>query len=328
MLSRGSMLRRTPTFALAAAALAFATLRGQVSIPQRPRPAAPKEESPKTNLRISTNLVLVPVSVCDPTNRPVTGLEKEHFKLFDDHVEQAVTHFAMDDEAVTVGVLFDISGSMGPKLRVSRLAVAQFLRTANPDDDFFLVEFNDQPRLVVPLTRDVEEIQNQLTFAQSKGRTALLDALVLAMHEMKKSKKNRKALLIISDGGDNSSRYSEHEVRKMVRENDVLIYAIGVFEPYGGRSRTPEEASGPGLLNDISEQTGGRHFPTDIAELPDIAAKIGVELRNRYVLGYSPSDPQHDGRYHKVEVKVVPPRGLGIPKLSARWRLGYFAPSD
>jgi Ca-activated chloride channel family protein len=328
MLCRDSMRRRTSGLVFAVAILAFATLHGQVAIEPRHRPAAPKEERPKATLRISSNLVLVPVSVCDPTNRPVTGLEKEHFKVFDDHVEQAVTHFAMDDEPVTVGVLFDISGSMGPKLRLSRLAVAQFLKTANPDDDFFLVEFNDQPRLVVPLTRDVEEIQNQLTFAQSKGRTALLDALVLSLHEMKNSKKNRKALLIISDGGDNSSRYSESEVRKMVRENDVLIYAVGVFEPYGGRSRTPEEASGPGLLNDISEQTGGRHFPTDVTELPDIAAKIGVELRNRYVLGYSPTDPHRDGRYHRVEVKVLPPRGLGIPKLSARWRLGYFAPSE
>jgi len=320
------MRRSTVGVVFAAGAMVFATLWGQVTIPQRPRPAAPKEDRPNATLRINSNLVLVPVSVCDPTNRPVTGLEKEHFKLFDDRVEQTVTHFAMDDEPVTVGLLFDISGSMGPKLRLSRLAVAQFFKTANPEDDFFLVEFNDQPRLVVPLTRDMEDIQNQLTFVQSKGRTALLDALVLAIHEMKNSRKNRKALLIISDGGDNSSRYTEHEVRKMVRESDVLIYAVGVFEPYGGRSRTPEEASGPGLLNDLCEQTGGRHFPTDVSELPDIAAKIGVELRNRYVLGYSPSDQQRDGRYHKVEVKVVAPRGL--PKLSARWRLGYFAPSE
>jgi VWFA-related protein len=277
-------------------------------------------------MRVDTNLVLVPVSVCDPTNHPVTGLEREHFKLFDDHVEQKLTHFAMDDEPVAVGLVFDISGSMGPKLRVSRQAAAQFFRSANPADEFFLVEFNDTPRLVVPLTQDVEDIQNQLTFAQSKGRTALLDAIVLAMHEMKRSNKKRKALLIISDGGDNSSRYSEVEVRRMVRENDVLIYAVGVFEGFGSRNRTPEEAGGPGLLNDVSEQTGGRHFPADLNELPDIAAKIGVELRNRYVLGYSPSDSHRDGRYHKVEVKVVPPRGL--PKLNAHWRLGYFAPQE
>jgi VWFA-related protein len=241
-------------------------------------------------------------------------------------VEQTLTQFAMDDEPVAVGLVFDISGSMGPKLRVARLAAAQFFRTANAEDEFFLVEFNDTPRLVTPLTRDFQEIQNQLTFAQSKGRTALLDAIVLALHEMKKSPKKRKALLIISDGGDNSSRYSEGEVRNFIREGDVLIYAVGVFEGAGARGRTVEEAAGPGLLSDVAEQTGGRHFPADVNELPDIAAKIGIELRNRYVLGYSPTDSQRDGRYHKVEVKVVPPRGL--PKLNAHWRTGYFAPVD
>jgi len=259
-------------------------------------------------------------------NRPVTGLEKEHFKLFDDKVEQSISHFAMDDEPVAVGLVFDVSGSMGPKLRMSRLAAAEFFKTANPEDEFFLVQFNDQVKMSVPLTKDVQEIQNQLTFVQSKGRTSLLDAIMLSMHEMKKSKKNRKALLIISDGGDNSSRYTEGEVRNAVRENDVLIYAIGVFEQYGGRGRTPEEAAGPGLLNDLAEQTGGRHFPADAHELPDIAAKIGVELRNRYVLGYTPKDQQRDGRYHKVEVKVITPRNM--PKLTAHWRTGYFAPAE
>jgi VWFA-related protein len=304
-----------------------AGLSGQVSIANRPKPAASSaDRKVQSNMRIDTNLVLVPVSVCDPTNHPVTGLEREHFKLFDDHVEQKLTHFGMDDEPVAVGLVFDISGSMGPKLRVSRQAAGQFFHSANPDDEFFLVEFNETPRLVVPLTQDIEDIQNHLTFAQSKGRTALLDAIVLAMHEMKRSAKKRKALLIISDGGDNSSRYSEVEVRRMIRENDVLVYAIGVFEGFSARARTPEEAGGPGLLSDIAEQTGGRHFPADLQELPDIAAKIGVELRNRYVLGYSPTDSHRDGRYHKVEVKVVPPRGL--PKLSAHWRLGYFAPQE
>jgi VWFA-related protein len=259
-------------------------------------------------------------------NRPVTGLEKEHFKIFDDKVEQSITHFAMDDEPVAVGLVFDISGSMGPKLRRSRQAAAEFFRTANPEDEFFLVEFNDQPKMVVPLTRKIEEIQNQLTFAQSKGRTALLDAIMLALHELKNSKKNRKALLIISDGGDNSSRYTETEVRNLVRESDTLIYAIGVYEPFGARSRTPEESSGPGLLNDLAEQTGGRSFAADTAELPDIAAKIGIELRNRYVLGYSPTDRQRDGRYHRVQVKMVPPHGL--PTLKAFWRMGYYAPAN
>ncbi len=304
---------------------ALCVAHGQVAIQPRSGPLSQTAPSHR-NLRVDSNLVLVPVSVCDPMNRPVTGLEKEHFRLYDDHIEQTVTQFAMEDEPVAVGLVFDISGSMGPKLRLARDAVAQFLDTANPEDEFFLVEFNDRPTLVVPLTRDTEGIQNQLAFAQSRGRTALLDALALSLHELKRSTERRKALLIISDGGDNASRYTEGELRHMVREGDALIYAIGIYEPFASRGRSPEEAAGPGLLGDLASQTGGTHFPAELAELPDIAAKIGLAMRNRYVLGYSPTDRQRDGRYHRVEIKVVPPRGL--PKLNAHWRLGYFAPYE
>ena len=306
--------------------LAPLALRGQVAIKPRPKLGAPEETKPKSNIRVDTNLVLVLVTVSNPYNQPVTGLEKEHFKIFDDKVEQTITQFSMDDEPVAVGLVFDVSGSMGNKLRESRLAAAEFFKTANREDEFFLVEFSDQPKLVSPLGSSVEEIQNQLTFSPSKGRTALLDAVFLAMHEMRKSQKNRKALLIISDGGDNASRYTESELRSLVRESDVMIYAIGVYESVGQRSRTPEEANGPGLLSELCDQTGGRHFPADISELPDIAAKIGIELRNRYVLGYIPTDQQHDGRYHPVVVKVIPPHGL--PPLHAYWRRGYYAPSN
>jgi VWFA-related protein len=321
------MVRRTIIVGVCSLVLlAPVAFRGQVAIQPRPKPATPEDTRPKANIRSDTNLVLVPVTVCNPFNQPVTGLEKEHFKIFDDKVEQTITHFAMDDEPVAVGLVFDVSGSMGPKLRESRQAAAEFFKTANPEDEFFLVEFNDQPKLVSPLGSPMEEIQNQLTFSQSKGRTALLDAVFLAMHEMKKSQKNRKALLIISDGGDNSSRYTESEVRNLVREADVMIYAIGVYEPMGSRSRTPEEVGGPGLLGDLCEQTGGRHFPAEVSELPDVAAKIGVELRNRYMIGYIPTDQQRDGRYHPVTVKVIPPHGL--PTLHAYWRKGYYAPAN
>jgi VWFA-related protein len=163
---------------------------------------------------------------------------------------------------------------------------------------------------------------DQLTFSKSHGSTALLDAIYLALHEMKKSKKNKKTLLLITDGGDNHSRYSEREVTNLVRESDVLIYSIGVF----GGGTTEEEVSGPGLLRHLSEQTGGRLFVANAPELPDIAQKIGIDLRNRYVLGYSPANQVRDGRYHRVEVRIVPPRGL--PKLVAHWRTGYFAPLD
>jgi VWFA-related protein len=226
-----------------------------------------------------------------------------------------------------VGIVFDTSGSMGQKLEKSRQAVSQFFKSANPEDEFFLVEFNDRPELVNPFTTSLEEIQNKLTFTQSKGRTALLDAVYLALHTMKKARNPRKALLIISDGGDNSSRYTESEIKNLVREADVQIYAIGIFEPMSSRGRSAEELSGPGLLSEIAEQTGGRHFPVEnLNDLPDVAAKIGIELRNQYLLGYTPTNSGRDGKYRRVQVKLVQPRGL--PPLRASWRLGYYAPTQ
>jgi VWFA-related protein len=181
--------------------------------------------------------------------------------------------------------------------------------------------------LVQAFTTSLEEIQNRLTFTQSKGRTALLDAIYLALHEMKKARNPRKALLVISDGGDNNSRYTEGEIKSLVKEADSQIYAIGIYEPVGARSRTAEELAGPGLLTDIAEQTGGRQYAVEnLNELPDIASKIGVELRNQYILGYAPQNREHDGKYRRVQVKLVEPRGL--PPLRAFWRLGYYAPSQ
>jgi Ca-activated chloride channel homolog len=297
-------------------------VRGQVTIEPRPKPGARGQPPDRSDIRVDTSLVLIPVIVNDRLNRPVTGLEKENFRIFDDRVEQAITQFAMDDEPVAVGLVFDISGSMGDKLRRSRMAAAEFFRTSNEEDEFFLVQFDSSPRLSVPLTRDTGQIENQLIFSHSGGSTALLDAIFLALHEMKKSKKNKKALLVISDGGDNNSRYTETQVKTVVRESDVLIYAIGVF----GGPRMAEEYSGPVLLNRLAEQTGGRLYEARARELPDIARKIGVDLRNRYVIGYSPQDQRRDGKYHTVQVKLVPPRGL--PPLTAHWRLGYYAPVD
>jgi VWFA-related protein len=179
--------------------------------------------------------------------------------------------------------------------------------------------------LSVPFTRETEEIQNRLQFAQSKGATALLDGVYLGMSEMKKARNDRKAILIISDGGDNSSRYTETEVKNAVREADVQIYAIGIFESFGGG--TMEERMGPGLLGELTEQTGGRHFAVqNLGELPDVAEKIGLELRNEYVLGYRPKNEARDGKYRKVEVKLVHVEKL--PKLRSRARGGYYAPGQ
>jgi len=180
----------------------------------------------------------------------------------------------------------------------------------------------------VPFTTDTEEIQNRLAFTQSKGKTALLDGVYMAMNEMKKKARNpRKAILIISDGGDNNSRYTESEVRNAVREADVQIYGIGIFESMGGRGRTPEETMGPSLLNELAELTGGRSYSVEnVNELADIAAKIGIELRNQYMLYYTPKNQTRDGKYRHVVVKLVQPKGL--PPLKAFFRLGYYAPAQ
>jgi Ca-activated chloride channel family protein len=313
-------------FLVSAAQLAQDT----VAITPRVRPstqAAPTAIDRRSNIRIDTTLVLVPVAVNDPMGRFVTGLDKENFKVFEDKAEQEIKQFSSEDAPMSVGLVFDTSGSMGQKLSTSRKAVAEFLKTANPEDEFFLIQFNDRPELAVPFTPDTEEVQNRLTFMQSKGRTALLDGIYMAMNTMKKARNPRKAILIISDGGDNSSRYTESEVKNAVREADVQIYAIGIFEPMASRGRTPEEMSGPALLGEISEQTGGRHFAVDnLSELPDVAAKIGIELHNQYVLGYTPKNAVRDGKYRRIQVRLV--KTVGLPQLKAIFRTGYYAPTQ
>ncbi len=298
--------------------------------PRAPRKAEgdPSDEPGRApNIRVETQLVQINVTVTTPLNQVVTGMEKEHFRLFEDKTEQEIVSFSSEEAPLSIGLVFDISGSMGSKLHKSRQAAAQFFKTANPEDEFFLVQFNERPEMVVPWTTNTEEVQNRLAFTQAKGRTALLDGLYLAMNQMKKARNPRKAVLVLSDGGDNSSRYTESEIKNLVREADVQVYAMGIFEPVAGRGRSAEEMAGPGLLTELAEQTGGRHFPIEnLNELPDVAAKIGVELRSQYVLGYSPKNSAKDGKYRRVEVKLVQPRGL--PPLRAYFRTGYYAPAQ
>jgi Ca-activated chloride channel homolog len=302
-----------------------ASTETKVSIEPRAKRSTESQPGPRANIRVDSTLVLIPVTVTDPMNRFVTGLDKDNFRIFEDKREQRLLQFSSEDTPLSVGLVFDTSGSMGSKLLKSREAVSQFFKTANPADEFFLVQFSDTAQMLNTFTRSLEEIQNRLTFTQSKGKTALLDAIYLALHEMKKARNPRKAVLIISDGGDNNSRYTESEIKNLVREADVQIYSIGIYEPVGARARTVEELAGPGLLTDISEQTGGRQYQVDnVNELPDVAAKIGIELRNQYILGYAPANQERDGKFRRVQVKLVQPRGL--PPLRASWRMGYYAP--
>lgn len=277
---------------------------------------------PGALIRMNVDMVLVPVTVTDPMNRLVTGLERDDFQIYENNGQQAIRTFASEDAPVSIGIIFDLSGSMTSKLVRARESILQFIKTANPEDEFFVIGFNDRPELIEDFTNSVEDIQARLATVRSGHRTALLDAIYYGVAKMKDARHERKALLVVSDGGDNRSRYTEGEVRSQVRESDVEIYSIGIFDPYAA---TPEERTGPLLLNELCEETGGRMFRVDdLSEMSDIAEKISTELRNQYVIGYTPKELRRDGKWRKVKVKLNPPQGL--PPLTVHARTGYYAP--
>jgi Ca-activated chloride channel family protein len=275
-------------------------------------------------LKVDVDLVLVPVTITDPMNRLVTGLDKMNFQLFEGNAPQEIRTFSSEDAPVSLGVIFDSSGSMSSKMDRAKEAVIEFFKTANPQDEFFMITFSDEPEEVSDFTSSVDEIQNKLVFEVPRKRTALLDAIYMGVSKMRKAKYAKKALLIISDGGDNHSRYTENEIRSLVKEADVMIYAIGIYDRYASAI---EERLGPQLLSDITELTGGRAFTIDNPnDLGDVATKIGVELRNQYVLGYRPNKIVRDGKWRKIKVKLMPPKGL--PPLRVYARTGYYAPAE
>ena len=293
-----------------------------------PPPAnVPIDPSLKTHtkpMKVDVDLVLVPVTITDDWNRLVTGLERDNFQLFEGRDQQDIRHFSNEDAPVSLGVIFDVSGSMSNKIDKAKEAVIEFFKTANPQDEFFLVSFSERPELLADFTRSVEDIQGRLVYAIPKGRTSLLDAIYLGMNKMRDGQNSKKALLIISDGGDNRSRYTESEIKALVKEADVQIYAIGMFD---FSPSTPEERLGPELLSEITEVTGGRTFTIDSpSELTDVATKIGIELRNQYVIGYRPKNPGKDGKWRKIKVKLLPPKGL--PHLHVYAKTGYYAPTE
>ena len=203
----------------------------------------------------NVELVLVNVTITDPMNRLVTGLEETNFQVFEGDQIQQIKHFSSEDAPISLGVIFDVSGSMSDKMEKSREAVVEFFKTANPQDEFFMITFSDKPELLQDFTKSVEDIQDKLIYTIPRGRTALLDAIYLGLDKMRDAHNSKKALLIISDGGDNRSRYTPSEIKSLVREADVQIYGIGIFDQ-GGSFKTPEEAAGPALLGEISEVTG------------------------------------------------------------------------
>jgi Ca-activated chloride channel homolog len=275
-------------------------------------------------MKVGVELVLVPVTITDPLNRLVTGLDRENFAILEGNEFQEIKNFSSEDAPVSIGVIFDVSGSMSSKIDKSREAVKEFFKTANPQDEFFMIAFADKPEEISDFTQSVEDIQGKLVFTVPKGRTALLDAIYLGVNKMNQAKYPKRALLIISDGGDNHSRYTENEIKSLVKEADVMIYGIGIYDHYFA---SDEERLGPALLSDIAELTGGRSFTIDNPnDLSDVATKIGIELRNQYVIGYRPKNSIHNGKWRKIKVKLNPPRGL--PPLKVYAKTGYYAPVE
>jgi Ca-activated chloride channel family protein len=307
----------------------------------KPKDEAKREETKKDDVRkdsagrpikpgrliqLDVDLALLNVTVTDPYNRLVTGLEPDNFRVYEDNIEQEVITFSAEDVPISIGVIFDFSGSMSNKVGKAREAAVQFFKTANPQDEFFLVSFNERAELSSSFTNSVEDLQSRMMLTAPKGRTALLDALYLGLSQMRGAHNAKRALLILSDGGDNHSRYNESDIKRLVKEADTQLYAIGIFDPIGSRNRSPEELNGPSLLSEVTEMTGGRVFNVErLEDLPDIASKIGMELRNQYVLGYRPSNKAHDARWRKVKIKLRAPKGL--PPLSVYSKTGYYAPS-
>ncbi len=275
-------------------------------------------------IRTNVDLVLVPVSVTDGMQRLVTGLDQENFQVFEGKKSLPIRHFSSEDAPISVGILVDASGSMKNKMDRVQEAVNQFCEASNPGDEFFMITFSDEPHLASDFTSVPEDLQRELLFEHPKGQTSLLDAIYMGIGKMRHAKYAKKALLIVSDGGDNHSRYGEREVKAAVKESDVMVYAIGTFDRY---VPTTEEMLGPALLASVAETTGGRAFVLeDPREMPKVAHRIGVELRTQYVLAYHPEHAPHDGKWHKISVKLKLPKRLAF--LRVRAKTGYYASAE
>jgi Ca-activated chloride channel homolog len=276
-----------------------------------------KQPSPPI-FKVDVETVFVKVSVTDPLNRYVTGLEKEHFKVYEDNVEQTITHFSQQSAPISAGIIFDVSASMkdNNNIRKAKNAISRFLESGNPEDENFLITFNNKTNLAQDFTDQNTSLQNEAAFQKPGGTTALYDAVYMGLDKIKEGKREKKALIIITDGEDNSSRYSAGEIREFAKELDVQVYAIGEEGTLG---------SGRFEIQNIVNLTGGRaFFPTNFSELDYYIDLIHAELRSQYVLGYNPTNKSHDGKWRRIKVKLDAPQGL--PKLIVKAKEGYNAP--
>src|SRR5262245_26152582 len=276
-------------------------------------------------VKVDVDLVLVTATVTTDKNQYVTGVDRKNFQVWEDKVEQEISYFSSEDVPMSVGVIFDTSGSMKDKLATAQSAASTFLKGGHVGDEYFAIEFSHRTRVAADFTTDVTKLQNKLMLQQAKGMTALYDAVYLGLDKLKEGNNPKKALLLITDGEDNHSRYRFSNVKDFVKEEDVQIYAIGIVNDFN--SRLGAGSTGRALIEELSEITGGKSFfPDSVYELEDICEKIAVELKNQYVIGYYPTNKTKDGKWRKLRVKVNRPDGLDT-NLNVRHRSGYYAPT-
>jgi len=272
---------------------------------------------------VNTDLITLTVTVTDTYGRYVSGLSKNAFAVFDEKQPQEISFFSDDDSPVSVGVIFDVSGSMsGDKIKRSRDALSKFIQTSHNSDEYFLIAFNSRAQLLLDKTRDGNAVLDKLTFIQTKNNTALYDACYLGVEKVQRGTHPKRALLLISDGQDNDSRYTFNELRRLLKESDVVLYAIGILS--GNDAGSSLGMEGQGTLDELANVSGGKaFFPRSPAEMDDIFEQIALELRHQYSIGYKPTNFTNDGKWRRIKVKVTPPRGL--PRLFVRSKDGYYA---
>ena len=281
------------------------------------------EVDEKSPVITNTDLITFNVTVTDIYGRFVSGLSKNAFTIFDGKAQQEITYFSDEDSPVSVGILFDVSGSMsGEKVRRAREALARFIQTSHDRDEYFLIGFNSRAQLLMDRTRDGQAVLDKLTFVQTKSNTALYDACYLGVERVQRGTHPKRALLLISDGQDNNSRYTYNELRRVLKESDVVLYAVGILS--GSDLGSSLGMEGQGILDELAGVSGGKAFyPRSGPEMDDIFEQIALELRHQYSIGYRPTNFVSDGKWHKIKVKVNPPRGL--PRLFPRTKEGYYA---
>lgn len=289
---------------------------------QQPTPT-PFEPDESEAVKVKTDLVTFTLTVTDLYGRYVSGLTKDAFSIVDNNQPQDITFFSDSDAPVSIGIVFDVSGSMGgEKIQKARRALERFINSSHPKDEYFLIAFNSRAQLLMDRSRDGEAVLQKLTLVQPRENTALYDAAYLGIERVTRGSHQKKALLIISDGQDNSSRYNFGEVRRLMKESDVVTYAVGINDR--NDVGTALGMQGQAFLDELTSVTGGKAFyPNSDVEMDEIFERIALELRYQYSIGYTPSDFQPDGKWRKVKVKVKPPRGL--PRLTVRSREGYYA---